>query len=281
MELAQWLTAPTNPLTARVMVNRIWLHHFGRGLVETPNDYGKRGKPPTHPELLDYLASEFVRSGWSLKAMHRLILLSGTWQRSAQPAPPCAQKDPTNTLLSHANRRRLDAEQIRDSILSISGGLDRRLGGPNITGAGDIDANNSSAQNIEYNYLYADVRRSVYTPAFRNKRLELFEFFDFGNINQTMGQRNSSTVAPQALFLLNHPFLLEQSKLAAETALKKTATRPVRIQTAYRQILGRPPSEKETAICERFLAHSTAPEAEVWAQLYQMLFASIDFRYID
>ncbi len=278
VEMADWIASGENPLTARVQVNRVWNWLFGTGLVSTIDNFGTTGEKPTHPELLDYLAGRFMEEGGSWKTLIREIVLSRAWQQTA--ASPSAT-DPENRLFAHANRRRLDAEQIRDSILSVSGGLDRQLGGSNIAGAGDIDANNSSAQNIEYNYVYADFRRSVYTPAFRNKRLELFEVFDFGNINQTMGQRNSSTVAPQALFLLNHPFLLEQSKLAAEAALKTPASIQERIRAAYHQVLGRPPSPKETAICQRFVAGASAPEAEVWAQLYQMLFASLDFRYID
>ncbi|RFC43754.1 MAG: Protein of unknown function (DUF1553)/Protein of unknown function (DUF1549), partial [Verrucomicrobia bacterium] len=277
-ELADWIASSENPLTARVQVNRAWNWLFGAGLVRTVDNFGTTGEKPTHPELLDYLASRFLEEGGSWKKLIREIVLSRAWQQTATAG---SETDPDNRLIAHANRRRLDAEQIRDSILSASGGLDPRFGGSNIAGAGDIDANNFSAQNIEYNYVYTDVRRSVYTPAFRNKRLELFEVFDFGNINQPVGQRNSSTVAPQALFLLNHPFLLEQSRLAAQTALKATPSPQERLQAAYRQVLGRPPSAKETAICNRFLAGAPEPDAEVWAQLYQMLFASLDFRYID
>ena len=277
-ELAEWIASPANPLTARVQVNRIWNWLFGAGLVRTVDNFGTTGELPTHPELLDYLALRFQEEGWSWKKLIREIVLSRAWQQAVQAPSP---SDPENRLFAHANRRRLSAEQIRDSLLSVGGALEKQVGGPNIAGAGDIDANNSSAQSIEYNYVYKDLRRSVYTPAFRNKRLELFEVFDFGDINQAVGQRNQSNVAPQALYLLNHPFVLEQSKLAAEAALKNDASDASRLQTAYLQVLGRPPTPKELEIAGRFLSNAREDAADTWSQLYQMLFASIDFRYLD
>ena len=143
--------------------------------------------------------------------------------------------DPENRLFAHANRRRLDAEQLRDTMLSVSGQLEFKVGGLNIGNAGDIDANNFSAQNTEYGYVFTDKRRSVYTPAFRNKRLELFEVFDFGDINQSMGQRTVSTVAPQALYFLNHPFVIEQAKAAAERTPATSGGDDERITTAFRR----------------------------------------------
>ncbi len=277
-ELAEWIVGPATPLTARVQVNRIWNWLFGAGLVRTVDNFGTTGELPSHPELLDYLASRFVEEGWSWKKLIREIVLSRAWQQAVL-AP--SKEDPENRLFAHANRRRLSAEQIRDSLLSVSGVLEKQVGGSNIAGAGDIDPNNFSAQNVEYNYVYKDLRRSVYTPAFRNKRLELFDVFDFSDINQPVGQRNQSNVAPQALYLLNHPFVLEQSKLAAEAALKSPHSDASRLQNAYHQVLGRPPSSKETQICLGFLSKSQAPPADTWSQLYQMLFASLDFRYID
>ena len=184
-----------------------------------------------------------------------------------------------NRLFAHANRRRLDAEQIRDTILAVSGQLKLDLCGPNIGGAGDIDANTTAAQNIEYAYVFADTRRSVYTPAFRNKRLELFEVFDFGDINASIGQRNVSTVAPQALYLLNHSFVVEQARAAAERTLAAADNDDARLASAFRRTLGRPPTAAELEKCRRFLGASASLEA--WAQLHQTLFATLDFRYLE
>jgi hypothetical protein len=275
-ELADWIASAEHPLTARVFVNRVWAWLFGAGLVRTVDNFGTTGEKPSHPELIDYLATRFVAEGWSVKQLIREIVLSRTWQQAV--APPSAA-DPENRLFAHANRRRLDAEQIRDTMLAVSGQLDMKVGGLNIGGAGEIDANNFSAQNTEYGYVFTDKRRSVYTPAFRNKRLELFEVFDFGDINQSVGQRVVSTVAPQALYFLNHPFVLEQAKAAAERTLATSSTDEEKIAAAFRRTLGRPPSAAELEKCRRFLGTNATPEA--WAELHQMLFACLDFRYLE
>jgi hypothetical protein len=275
-EMADWLASPENPLTARVYVNRVWHWLFGTGIVRSMDNFGTTGDAPTHPELLDFLATKFVEDGWSTKKLVREIILSRIWQlASASPLPA----DPDNRLFTHYPRRRLDAEQIRDAILATSGELRLDVLGPNIAGAGEIDANDTSAQNIEYKYEYTDTRRSVYTPAFRNKRLELFEVFDFGDINATMGNRGTSNVAPQALYLLNHPFVIEQSRIAAERALASSATDEERITRAFLTTFGREPSEKERALAKQYI--TTGPREESWSQLYQSLFGSMDFRYLD
>ena len=299
-ELADWIASADNPLTSRVLVNRVWAWLFGSGIVRTVENLGTTGEKPSHPELLDYLAVRFAEEGWSLKRLVREIVLSRTWQlsvngergtRNAELAAGSVassqnqqsairnQKfaDPENRLFSHANRRRLDAEQIRDTILAVSGELKPDYLGSNIAGAGEVDANNFSAQNIEYGYVYADTRRSVYTPAFRNKRLELFEVFDFGDINASISQRSTSTVAPQALFLLNHPFVVEQARAAAARTLE--LPEPARIDALFRRTLGRAPTTRERAKSGRFLG--AEPSLETWAQLHQTLFACVDFRYID
>ncbi|MGB8168244.1 MAG: DUF1553 domain-containing protein [Chthoniobacteraceae bacterium] len=275
-ELADWIASADNPLTARVFVNRVWTWLFGTGLVRTVDNFGTTGEKPSHPELIDHLATRFVAEGWSVKKLVREIVLSRTWQQ-AVAAPSAA--DPENRLFAHANRRRLDAEQIRDTMLAASGQLELKIGGLNIGSAGDIDANSFTAQNTEYSYVFADKRRSVYTPAFRNKRLELFEVFDFGDINQSAGQRNVSTVAPQALFFLNHPFVIEQAKAAAERTLAVPGTDDERIASAFRRTLGRAPSAAEREKCRSFLEMNATPDA--WAELHQMLFACVDFRYLE
>jgi len=286
-ELADWIASPQNPLTARVFVNRVWAWLFGSGLVRTVDNFGTTGEKPSHPELLDYLATRFVAEGWDVKKLIREIVLSHTWQLAVREsnqssvASNQSASDPENRLFAHANRRRLDAEQIRDTLLTVSGQLKLDYLGPNIGGAGDIDANTTAAQNTEYNYVYADTRRSVYTPAFRNKRLELFDAFDFGDINATMGQRNVSTVAPQALFMLNHPFVVEQARKAAEHSLARAGTDDDRIVDAFRETLGRAPSPAEMDKCRRFLASGPKATVETWTLLHQTLFACVDFRYLD
>jgi hypothetical protein len=244
--------------------------------VRTVDIFGTTGEKPSHPELLDYLASRFIEEGWDVKRLIREIVLSRTWQQAVTKS---AESDLENRLFAHANRRRLDADQLRDTILAVSDQLKLDYLGPNISGAGEIDANNFSAQNIEYGYVFSDTRRSVYTPAFRNKRLELFEAFDFGDINSGTGQRNVSTVAPQALFLLNHPFVVQQAQAAAERTLAQAGSNDERIASVFRRTLGRAPSPAEMEKCRRFLG----PQAslEQWAELQQTLFACLDFRYID
>jgi len=305
-ELADWIASGRNPLTARVFVNRVWCWLFGTGIVRTVDIFGTTGEKPSHPELLDYLAARFVAEGWDVKRLIREIVLSRTWQQavksslftvqSSQSSPAETRDakntenralntehsfpaDPENRLFAHANRRRLDAEQLRDTILAVSSQLKLDYLGPNIAGAGDIDANTTGAQNIEYAYVYTDSRRSVYTPAFRNKRLELFEAFDFGDINSTVGQRNVSTVAPQALYLLNHPFVVEQARAAAERTLALPGGNDERLLAAFRRTVGRAPSATELAKCRRFLG--AEPSLEDWAELQQTLFECLDFRYIE
>jgi len=298
LELAQWLTTRDNPLTARVIANRIWGWLMGEGIVRTPDNFGSTGELPTHPELLDYLASELVDSGWNLKHMIRLIVESRTYHQSSLVAAPLAGKpaadpqtiDPDNRLLWRMNRRRMDAECLRDTILTVSGALEEKIGGPNVL-AEAVDSNSGGAQNLEYGYTFADTRRSLYTPAFRNKRLELFEAFDFADINGPIGKRTTSTVAPQALYLLNHEFVINQSHLAAKRLLaqdpKLSGDDAGLVDQAYHESLGRGPTPRELRLASDFVAVSEsepdkdAKRLENWALLIQALFASADFRYLD
>ncbi|HLF95470.1 MAG TPA: DUF1549 domain-containing protein, partial [Planctomycetota bacterium] len=212
-ELADWLASPENPLTARVFVNRAWHWLFGAGLVRTTDNFGTTGEAASHPELLDHLAVRFVEEGGSVKKLVRRIVLSGTYRRSSGGAAP--EKDPENRLLWRQNRRRLDAEAIRDTILSVSGRL--QLGPPpGPTWPASISS--------DYAYKHGGTQRSVYVPVFRNALPELFEVFDFADASVSTGRRDSSTVAPQALYLLNNPFVLEQSKRAAERLLSENLT---------------------------------------------------------
>ncbi|MEY2878116.1 MAG: hypothetical protein RLZZ15_496 [Verrucomicrobiota bacterium] len=285
-ELADWIASPANPLTARVFANRVWGWLLGAGLVRTVDNFGTTGERPSHPALLDHLARQFVADGWSVKKLVRAIVLSRTYQLAAASAPDATRLDPDNRLFSHANRRRLEAEEIRDAILAVSGQLDLAIGGPNI-GAGKGTPGGAPAAS-EYGYIFSDTRRSLYTPAFRNTRLELFEVFDLADINASIGRRAATTVAPQALFLMNHPFVIEQARHAAERTLREAGPDDAaRVERAYRVTLGRAPSPNEFALALRFGSSaageipSVEARAEEWAQLHQSLFACVDFRYLD
>ena len=281
-QLADWIVSPDNPLTSRVIANRIWTWLFGQGIVSSVDNFGTTGQPPSHPELLDYLAIRLQELDWSVKNFVREIMLSETWQLSTQAKSNVMQKDPSNRLLASYPKRRLDAEQLRDAILASSGDLDLDLYGPNINGAGEINANSTAAQKIEYNYVFKDKRRSVYTPAFRVNRHELFELFDFGNINFTIGQRSTSTVALQALYMLNNPFLIDQSRVAAKRLIQDRQNPDERIELAFETTLGRAPTDKEWHLIADFLSNGQKSDSvEEWASIFQSLFGSIDFRYLN
>ncbi len=235
--LAYWLTAPDHPLTSRVMVNRIWQQHFGRGLVGTASDFGNLGEKPTHPELLDYVAERFVQDGWSIKKMHRLIVTSKTYQQSslAEPDAVAMQKDADNRLLWKMSPRRLDAEQIRDAMLTVVGKLDRKLGGPSVE--------------------LKEPRRSVYLKWLRNTKDPLLEIFDLPDAFVTAPQRNVSTTATQALFMINSPYMIQQGGAFADLLYKDIAsTDEQKAERAFRLAFGREPSSKESKIARNFLA---------------------------
>jgi hypothetical protein len=230
-ELADWLTQPDNPLPARVMVNRIWQHHFGEGLVRTPNDFGERGERPTHPELLDYLARKFIDAGWSIKAMHRLIMLSAVYQQ-ASVNPGALTADPENRFFGRMNRQRLEAEAIRDSLLAVSGKLDTTMGGAAFT---DL----------------ATPRRTIYLMAARTgaNTSDFGRLFDRADPTLIVGQRGQSVVAPQALFFLNDPFVSGIAKsLAARVLREAPPNAEGRIRYLYALALSRPPTKAETEI---------------------------------
>jgi hypothetical protein len=271
LELARWMVDPRHPLTSRVMANRVWHWLFGAGLVRTVDNFGTTGETPSHPELLDHLAAQFIREGWSVKQLIRTIVLSRTYRLSSSSASP--PSDPENRLLSHMNRSRLDAESLRDAMLSAAGVLDLTMGGKS------YPANLSS----DYSFAFNEPRRSVYAPVFRNSLPEIFDVFDFANPSLVTGSRNVSTVAPQALFFMNHPFVREQAQQTAKRLLAESVDdEKSRINRAYMLTLSRRATDAEIAISERFLASAAADSsrAEAWAQLVQSLFASIEFRYL-
>ncbi len=283
--LARWITDPANPLTARVMVNRIWLHHFGRGLVATPNDFGRQGAPPSNPELLDFLASEFIRTGWSLKSMHRLILSSETWQRAATPGPKGDSIDPLNTLLSYHNRTRLDAESLRDTLLRISGEL---IPGPAPEHPFPLRTTWKWTQHNPFSASYNTNHRSLYLMQARLKKNPFLALFDGPDPSATTGSRSLTTTPLQALFAMNHPLIHEAAAaIAKQTA---AAANPAqRIAATYRILFQRPPDESEQSRATDFLSKyqnlaepsGVARPEEAWPALTRSLLASNELLFLD
>jgi len=256
-ELAKWITDPANPLTARVMVNRIWHYHFGRGIVGTPNDFGRMGQRPTHPELLDYLANEFVASGFSVKHVHRLILMSNTYQQSSDTTDLVRDRDPDDKLLSRFPRRRLEAEEIRDAMLSISGKLNPKTGGPGVMVPIEkplVDALYKPSQWVPPKDPLEYDRRSVYLLAKRNLQLPFMQVFDAPDAQVSCPRRESSTHAPQALEMLNGSLSNEQAKAFSERLVREAGRNHRRqVELAYQLVASRSPSPKEMQIALQYL----------------------------
>ena len=274
-ELADWVASPQNPLTARVYVNRVWSNLLGEGLVRTPDNFGETGERPTHPELLDYLAATFIEDGWSTKKLIRKICLSRTFRMSASGATEQLKSDPDNRLLTRANRRRLDAEALRDSLMQISGMLDLSV----------ASGRKISTYDNEYRHAAYPLRvRSVYVPSFRNTMLDLFEIFDGANPNLVTGKRTRSTRPAQALYMLNSPFVMEQAKLSADNFLKSPDYSPDTpedsIRKAWRKCLSRDPSREELQATLTVIGEDPR-SAEAWTEVFHALFASVDFRFLD
>lgn len=290
LELAQWLTSPKHPLTSRVLVNRVWQIYFGQGLVRTPDNFGLLGDRPTHPELLDWLAATFMEQGWSLKKLHRMIILSSAYQMSVANHPKAQKTDPDNRLLWRMNRRRLQAEAVRDAILSVSGRLDPAIGGSLLTTPNnDYVTNDQSGNGAGYNSL----RRSIYLPIIRNALFDMFQAFDMGDPSTVNAQRATTIVASQALYLMNSPFVLEQSHHFAQSLLDKAGLGDAaRLRLAYLHALGRSPSPSESFRLMEYLKRYEAalmdrePDAvkrrlAAWQSLCQILFASNEFIYLN
>ena len=238
LELAQDIIDPRNPLTARVMVNRIGQHHFGRGLVSTPSDFGKQGSPPSHPELLDWLAQRFIDSGWSIKAIHRLIMLSQTYQQSSQTSDP---RDPDNRLLSRMNPHRLSFEEARDAWLAAAGRLNLRMGG-----------------RPDALFASSNTRRTLYALVDRENMPMVMRTFDFANPDLSIPQRNETTVPQQALFGLNHPFVVQQAKALVQKAAASKSDE-AKIRLIYAKLFQRSPTPDELAFAQRFVQADTTP----------------------
>jgi hypothetical protein len=252
--LAEWLVSPQNPLTARVIVNRIWHHHFGRGIVATLDNFGKMGDAPTHPELLDYLAVDFMKSGWSIKRMHRLIMTSEAYRMaSAFENAADREKDPQNQYLWRFRAQRLDAEVVRDGILAASGGINLAIGGPPVFPPLPKELMTEANHGIWKTQADGpDVwRRSVYVYRKRGLAFPMFQVFDLPEQNITSAARYVSTVPTQALTMLNDAFVLRHAELFAERVKREAGDDPARqIDLAYRIALTRPPTQTELAIAQ-------------------------------
>ncbi|MBI1839370.1 MAG: DUF1553 domain-containing protein [Verrucomicrobia bacterium] len=259
LRLARWLADPANPLTPRVMVNRLWQHHFGVGLVDTPNDFGKNGSRPTHPELLDWLASEFMASGWSVKAAHRAILLSATWRQSSAPRPEGLRGDAADRLLWRYPPRRLEAESIRDSMLLITGALDRRAGGPSFH-LHEVDRENVYHYHPKERFGSEEFRRMVYAYKVRMEQDGIFGAFDCPDGSQVAPRRASSTTPLQALNLFNSRFLQDQAELLC-ARLQREAPSGVdaRIRRAWQLAYAREASQEELADALAFESEQGLP----------------------
>ncbi len=246
LELAQSIVSPFNPLTPRVIVNRVWMHHFGEGFVTTPDDIGNQSEPPSHPELLDYLAAKFMTDGWSLKKLHRSIMLSNTYQQGSEDNPRYAQQDPQNRLLWRANIHRLEFEAMRDSILAIGGVLDLKMYGRPV---------NLGEQPYSR-------RRTIYGNVDRRNLPEVYNQFDFANPDVTTGKRYETIVPQQALFMMNNPLVVEQARnLVNQKAFTDCADAASRIAYLYEHIFQREPTDVELQLAAAFITDSPAPEA--------------------
>ncbi len=276
--LAQWLTAPDQPLVARVMVNRIWQGHFGFGLVRTPNDFGRQGDAPTHPKLLDWLAVEFAEKGWSIKQLHRLIMLSDTYQASSVGDAQSIERDPDNYYLSRMNRRRMDADVLRDSMLAVSGNLNLKMGGVGVI----LPLTEEEILAARMPRLWPanpdpaeHVRRSVYLQMKRSLTVPMLQIFDAPDTATSCPRRETSTVAPQALALMNSNFSTTQ---AAEFAkrIRQTATDDGNsVETAWLLALGRSPSDSERATAMDYLSRNSLE------RLCLLIFNMNEFVYVD
>lgn len=273
--LAEWLTNPRHPLTARVLVNRVWQQHFGRGLVATTSDFGVRGSLPTHPELLDYLADEFVQRGWRIKDLHRLLLTSATYRQTVQADANTRQRDPTNQWFSHMNRHRLEGEAVRDALLQVSGQLQRQPHGPGVV-LPELAAPTGGAKPLlATKDEQAQKCRTIYLFQRRNLRYTFLEALDLPDSNLSCPKRERSTTAPQALALLNSPLAVEVAKAFATRLQAETAELPQQVRLAYRYALSRWPTDIEQQRALRFL------EAAPLRELCRALCNVNEFLYLD
>jgi len=278
LALARWIADEKNPLTARVMVNRVWRWHFGRGLVATTDNFGLLGDKPSHPELLDWLAAWFMDNGWSVKKLNTLILSSATYQMSTTASPTALKADPNNVLLSRAPLRRVEAEPLRDSLLELAGLLDKKVGGYVWTFENYKLVFNHTSEDAT---TYESNRRALYLPVIRNHVYDLFELFDFPDPGTVNGNRADSTIAPQALYLMNSPLVLRATESMAKALLMEDELNNAqRVQRLYAQVFNRPPTVKETQRAVVFINNFAQDRLASWQALSQALVSSNEFLYL-
>jgi hypothetical protein len=268
LELAEAIVR--HPLAARVIANRVWMHHFERGIVATPGNFGAMGEPPTHPELLDYIAGRLIDSGWSIKALHREIMLSATYQLSSADVEGNDAVDPENRLLWRGPLRRLDAEEIRDSLLFMAGSLDETMGGPALELGSDKNHRRT---------VYARIRRADYTCTSGTGGVDrMLQLFDFADPASSVDQRTTTNVPLQGLFFLNSDLAMSQADRVAERIEAGGGDNATKIQRAYRLVFGRPPKDEESRLGIEFLK-TGGPAA--WQQYAQVLLSSNSFVYVQ
>ncbi len=281
LELANWIAQPDNPLTARVIVNRIWGWHFGEGLVRTPDNFGRMGDRPSHPELLDYLAERFVQSGWSIKALNRMIMLSSAYQTSSDADEKTLEADQENRWLAHFNRQRLEVEEIRDALLSLDGSLDFTMGGTLQSGFGTDGENSASRLSLDPLKI---TRRTVYLPLRRANLPTLLNLFDFGDASTVNGRRTLTNVAPQTLFMMNSDFGFDHAKKIAESlAAMQDASDSKRLEQGYLRILNRKPDAREIDSALTYISQYARkyPDLDAWQSFCHILMSSNEFVYLD
>jgi hypothetical protein len=263
-QLAEDLVRDNNPLTRRVIVNRLWHHLFGRGLVRTPDNFGRLGDEPTHPELLDWLAVRLEEEGWSLKKMIRLITTSRTWQLSSRPSPTAQQQDPENRWLSHANVRRLEAEAIRDAMLAVSGELDRSRPAGSLVGRVIMDRPISliGLDKRLPSDLDGSLHRSVYLPVIRDRLPDVLDLFDFAEPSQVTGTRETTNVPTQALYLMNSPFVQDRAAAFAARLPDQAEDPRQRVRLAFQWCYNRLPDADEEARSLKFFKQGLDPSAK-------------------
>ncbi len=282
LEFAEWMTRPDHPLTSRVIANRVWHWHFGRGIVPSVDNFGMLGQKPTHPELLDWLACELVENDWSLKHLHRTIMLSQTYQTSTRFQEAGYEADPENELLWRFRRRRLTAEETRDSVIAVGTGIDQTMYGTLMSVENHAYVNSTgTASTLNYN----NARRSVYLPVIRSGVFDVLQTLDFPDPSMLSGERQTSTVAPQALFMMNSDLVHEQSLAIAEQLVKAPLDDAQRILAVYSRILKRKPTTEEFSAASDFIRNSglsaESTSATVWQSLCRVLISSNEFSYIE
>lgn len=286
LTLANWIVSPDNPLTARVFVNRVWQMHFGRGLVVTPNDFGLAGARPSHPELLDWLAGEFVRRGWSIKDLHRLIVTSATYRQASTQLVLGTKKDAENTLLWRQNLRRLSAEQLRDALLAVSGSASGKSSGPPVwpdlpvevltVNPAFLDDNETKTKGWYPSPEREQGARTIFVVQKRTIRVPFLELFDLPENAASCARRNTSTVAPQAFTLLNSPLAVKAAQSFADRVKMQAGDEPrAQVELAFATALQRKPTSEELASCQRLL------ESRGLVSLCRVLLNLNEFMYVD